>query len=132
LNDQYGRAELDKHLQEIAEIIANAVEGRGELIHYFGDEFIVLLPNVETDEAAATAERLRVMIEGHDFSPAKLRITASFGVTSSRPGRKDTELVEEAREAAFVSKLKGKNMVTTTPITREERLLLLERIDKSS
>lgn len=120
VNDTLGHPSGDKCLEKVVEIIGAAVAGKGRLYRYGGDEFVVLLPNFLTAEAAATAERIRAAID--ESNPGgEIKVTASIGVTSSDQPQLGTaeELIKAADEAMYVSKNAGKNRVTSWPLTHD-------------
>jgi diguanylate cyclase (GGDEF)-like protein len=78
-----------------------------------GEEFVLILPGMEPDTAAATIERLRLAAE-HAFQLGSrlTRITASFGIAVSN-GRKDLtwdRLQHEADLALYAAKGAGRNV----------------------
>ncbi|WP_456465128.1 diguanylate cyclase [Persephonella sp.] len=117
VNDEYGHVVGDLVLKELASIFkfylrANTVVGR-----LGGEEFAILLPGVELNNAVNVAERLKKIIENReikvniDGKEKKVRVTASFGVTEI--GQDDTveNLLMRADEAMYKAKKKGKNRV---------------------
>ena len=90
---------------------------RGILGRYGGEEFLVLLPDTVTEEAAETAERLRAGIETVtvDYEGISLQVTVSVGVTSAgfRPCEDETlhGLVGRADRALYRAKNSGRNRV---------------------
>jgi len=79
-----------------------------------GEEFVVLLPEADLNQAQETAERIRKIVEdttlnidGHQF-----KMTASFGV-SAFEGKQDTLglLLQKSDKALYAAKDKGRNMV---------------------
>ena len=80
VNDTKGHDAGDKCLEEVARIIGSVVLHKGRLYRYAsGDEFMVVLPNVNESEAAATAERIRKAIELQNVG-GSVPVTASIGV----------------------------------------------------
>src|SRR5437667_8830244 len=80
VNDTMGHDAGDKCLEEVARIIGSVVLHKGRLYRYAsGDEFMVVLPNVNESEAAATAERIRKAIELQNVG-GSVPVTASIGV----------------------------------------------------
>jgi diguanylate cyclase (GGDEF)-like protein len=123
-NDLFGVSIVNRALDKLLDSILIIIAEKGKLYHYFGDEFVILVPNANLSEAAATAERIRQAIESSSVS-AKLNFTASFGVAVMLTATSNAEAVlKEARDAAFASKIKGKNLVTTSPLSNTERALL--------
>jgi len=112
VNDAFGHPEGTKCLERVAEIIGSIATGKGRLYRYGGDEFAVLLKNFSTDEAVATAERIRLNIDIANLG-GTVRVTASIGVASSEQGDSGPEeLLDMADKAAYASKNSGKNRVS--------------------
>jgi diguanylate cyclase len=117
INDEYGHVVGDIVLKELATIFkfylrANTIVGR-----LGGEEFAILLPGVELQDAVKVAERLRKVIENREIKinvegkEKKLHITASFGVTEIKEDDTVESLLMRADEAMYKAKKKGKNKV---------------------
>jgi diguanylate cyclase (GGDEF)-like protein len=77
-----------------------------------GEEFCIILPNTPLDVAFTIAERCREKIWSKITGGVK--VTASFGVTSSTIGANDYEqVIHRADEALYSSKENGRNKVTS-------------------
>ena len=63
VNDTLGHAAGNECLIQVARTMASAVLNKGKLYRPGGDEFVVLLPNFSSEEAASTAERIRATID---------------------------------------------------------------------
>jgi len=114
VNDTYGHLVGDIVLKEIASIFkfylrANTVVGR-----IGGEEFCILLPGVEIEDAKNIAERLRKIIENREIKledGTVLKVTASFGVTQVKMGDTLKTILERADKALYKAKKTGKNKV---------------------
>jgi diguanylate cyclase (GGDEF)-like protein len=122
VNDTLGHAAGDKCLEQVADVLGSLSVNRGKVYRYGGDEFVLLLPNAVSFEAAATAERLRASIEQANVG-GKVPVTVSVGVIGSDVSRVSTaeEFVDAADRAAYFSKNSGKNKVTVGPVALESR-----------
>jgi diguanylate cyclase (GGDEF)-like protein len=117
-NDHYGHLEGDRILQSVAGCILATIRRPGDFVARFGgEEFIVLLPVTELENAALLAERIRDAVAAlklpHDGNPARI-VTVSIGVAADVIDRNDnpTRLVEEADGALYAAKHNGRNRVT--------------------
>lgn len=113
VNDAMGHDAGDKCLEEVARIIGLVALHKGRLYRYAsGDEFMVILPNVDESEAAATAERIRKAIELQNVG-GSVKVTASIGVIAAteKVYTSAEHLLKAADEAMYKSKLK-KNAVS--------------------
>ncbi|EQC51377.1 GGDEF domain-containing protein [Bacteriovorax sp. DB6_IX] len=115
LNDNYGHDAGDFVLKELANLIRNnGVREDDIFARYGGEEFVILLPKTNLKQSYEIAERLRKVVESHDFiyDGSKLPVTASIGVSDYRKGvSTGTDLFKRADEAVYKSKEGGRNQV---------------------
>ncbi|WP_170113350.1 ligand-binding sensor domain-containing diguanylate cyclase [Ahniella affigens] len=110
-NDAFGHLAGDEVLRSIARALELHVHEPAEVLARFGgEEFIVLLPNTQIDEALNRAQVLRQACE--EAGKAN-DITVSVGVAVSIPrgGLKPTQLVDEADAALYRAKKAGRNRI---------------------
>lgn len=115
LNDNYGHDAGDYVLKEKAELLRENGIRKGDVFaRYGGEEFVVLLPNTNLKQAFEIAERLRKLVEKHEFvyEAQRLPVTASIGVADYRTGvNTGTDLFKRADSAVYKSKEGGRNQV---------------------
>ncbi len=118
-NDRYGHQAGDDVLRRIAGCIKDNTHRPFDFAaRYGGEEFVILLPDTSLEGGARVAEAIRDAVEkldvAHDGSPSGV-VTISIGVATSQPLDHDKEwhLVEQADEALYDSKRRGRNRVTT-------------------
>ncbi|MBD65636.1 MAG: GGDEF domain-containing protein [Halobacteriovoraceae bacterium] len=115
LNDNYGHDAGDFVLKEKAQLLRDHGIRKGDIFaRYGGEEFVVLLPKTNLKQAFEIAERLRKLVETHDFiyDGKKLPVTASIGVADYRQGvNTGTDLFKRADSAVYKSKQGGRNQV---------------------
>ncbi len=115
LNDNYGHDAGDFVLKEKAKIIReNGIRDGDIFARYGGEEFVVLLPNTNLKQGFEIAERLRKLVEKHNFlyDEQKLPVTASIGIADYRQGiQNGTDLIIRADKAVYQSKKGGRNQV---------------------
>ena len=116
VNDTYGHAVGDRVIQSIADRLRSVLRSIDIVGRYGGEEFCVLLPGLNTDQAAEIAERLRKQIEEHtceDVDELEMTVTISLGVASLQTTSKDAaQLVDDADKGLYASKNNGRNRVT--------------------
>jgi diguanylate cyclase (GGDEF)-like protein/PAS domain S-box-containing protein len=115
VNDTYGHPAGDAVLRHFAAIIRSNLRKSDCLGRVGGEEFAVLLPESDMEQARIVAETLRretaVTRVGLDDGTA-LGITASFGLTSARPGEElVSDLLLRADRALYAAKDGGRNRV---------------------
>lgn len=113
LNDTAGHPAGDKCLERIARIVGSAVLHKGRLYRYAsGDEFMVILPNVDQAEAASTAERIRRTVETENPGET-VQVTASIGVVvGCKTTYASSDEVLKAADNAMYEAKKRKNAVS--------------------
>jgi diguanylate cyclase (GGDEF)-like protein len=115
INDAYGHAHGDEVLIATANALMQSVRQEDVAARWGGEEFILLLPETDHEEAVALAERLRVTIAGIRLKHAggEITFTASFGVAQreTHQGTLDS-LISTADSYLYQSKEMGRNRVS--------------------
>lgn len=111
VNDTYGHHAGDEVLRAVAGAIRNLHESHGLVCRYGGEEFCVLFPNMNLQDALAQAERTRLAIADIRLDdPEELRLTASLGVSELRFGAADPQsLINQADACLYIAKREGRN-----------------------
>lgn len=129
INDTYGHSVGDQVIKKMADVVKETVRDNDHVCRYGGEEFCVLLPGLDKEQASRIAERIRANIESEAAQSLKLTgggvITASFGVSDLDGKPQDlTELIDQADSALYVSKESGRNQVNlfTPEETSEPKL----------
>ncbi|MDP2894837.1 MAG: diguanylate cyclase [Sulfurimonas sp.] len=110
VNDTYGHNVGDEVLVLIAHELQKTLRNIDIVCRWGGEEFVVLLPATEVENAAALAEKLRAHIESLVLQKVE-RVTASFGVTKIYVEDDIKSVVERADKALYDAKKSGRNMV---------------------
>jgi diguanylate cyclase (GGDEF)-like protein len=114
--DTHGHLQGSKVLKEVAQAVSRVMDPDDRLVRYGGDEFIVLLPRQNKQQALAKVEQMKQVITSTRFlqkEKINARLTASFGVASFPQDARDKhELLAEADRCLFRSKTEGKNRIT--------------------
>lgn len=112
INDTYGHLEGDKALKMVVEIIKNNIRSSDIIARFGGEEFIILFPQTEKEEACKITERIRQAIENETKKIYDLPLTISFGIaTYPEDGTTHEELLKRADRALYEAKKRGKNRV---------------------
>lgn len=85
VNDSHGHQAGSAVLKEVGEVIRGAIRAMDVPIRYGGDEFVVLLPEADPEQALHVARRLREAINATRFLAGRgldVRVTASFGIAT--------------------------------------------------
>lgn len=110
INDRFGHAAGDTALRAVAQCLI----GHGELAGRLGgEEFALLLPQGDPDEAWRAAESLRGEIAAREFDidATAVTVTCSFGVAVGAPGDDIDDLLRRADAALYAAKRAGRNLV---------------------
>ena len=131
VNDSLGHTVGDGLLLEIASRLRGSVREGDVVARVGGDEFTIVLQELEKKEdAAAMAQRvLRIISEPIDLEGQRLYITASIGITVYPDDGEDAEtLLKNADNAMYRAKAVGRNCyeMSTQELSRsmQERLTL--------
>ncbi len=110
INDTYGHLAGDQVLQKVSSTLRSALRKSDAVCRYGGEEFCVLLPHIEAENAVRAAERFRMLIESSPFG--EIHITASFGAaTMDAETDKPEKLIDRADKALYAAKEGGRNRV---------------------
>ncbi len=111
INDTYGHQEGDKVLFQVAQTIKDSLRPNDIVGRYGGDEFLIILPGCDVEEARGVGERVRANLRnigeaatlGDDFS-------VSMGIaTYPRHGISSELLIKSADNALYSAKNDGRN-----------------------
>lgn len=109
INDTYGHDMGDFVLKEFTKLIKNNIRKDDLIYRWGGEEFIIILKNVDKNQAKIIIENLRQKIESHNFNG--IHITASFGIKEI-DGMITEDDLREVDKALYISKETGRNKVT--------------------
>lgn len=114
LNDTYGHVAGDDILRHAARGMRSALRAYDSIGRYGGEEFLMVLPDCDTDVAVTVAERARVAVAtGVRVAGAEVPLRVSLGVAATRtPGDPD-HLIAAADEALYRAKAAGRNRVSS-------------------
>lgn len=112
INDEHGHSSGDLALRQIAQVLQARCRSSDFVFRYGGEEFLVLLVNIDAKQAMFVAEQLRQQIADSRVplrGDQHISITASFGVAQF-DGHPDYEhLIERADTALYLAKNQGRN-----------------------
>lgn len=114
INDTFGHLAGDAVLKEVASAIKKRIRKEDLLARYGGEEFAVLTPEVDHKGALAMAEKVRKVVEKHEFSfdDEIIPVTISCGVSTLGKKSDSAEaLVQRADEKLYEAKEAGRNQV---------------------
>ncbi len=125
VNDRRGHTFGDAVIRKLASIVEMETGDSAVSSRYGGEEFAVLLPVTEREQAFLMAEGIRKTMEanrkfGEITDNLKIRITVSAGVAGFPvDGHSESEVMRKADQALYKAKKTGRNKVC---IAQEERM----------
>ena len=115
INDRFGHLVGDEVLYEVATMITEAVSEQGVVARMGGEEFTVLLPWADAEEAGAVAERIMSRLRGRQCRalPPGTTVTMSIGIAAERITDVSigSALRARADEALYAAKRSGRDRV---------------------
>lgn len=115
INDTYGHDVGDQVIKRVAESMQLALRATDTLARFGGDEFVVLLNEVSSADAAVkVAEHLRNSLKNHlEFDTIRLLVTLSIGIAVYLPETNESalQLMKKADMALYDVKARGRDGV---------------------
>ncbi|MBJ9956652.1 GGDEF domain-containing protein [Acinetobacter courvalinii] len=115
VNDQYGHIVGDQVISMIADQLKRHVRTSDLIVRYGGDEFLIVLENIQMDAVKAIAENIREGVAGQGILLSgmadEIRVSVSIGVAIG--ANSWLALLEKADQSLLKAKAKGKNVVET-------------------
>ncbi len=117
INDNFGHDAGDRALMMIAKTLINTLRPYDFVSRWGGEEFVVLIVNVNREKLLRVAEKLRLFMEKSTFplGGTRRRVTVSIGGTLARPEDTPESLVKRADQAMYRGKQAGGNRVQIDP-----------------
>ena len=111
VNDNFGHDSGDDVLKEFAVLLNKVFRQKDYIFRWGGEEFIVLLGNIELKNAFNVAERLRVQMRGLDILGNGHQITVSGGLVQYNDGEAVDALLKRLDEALYSAKATGRDRI---------------------
>jgi len=114
VNDTCGHAAGDRLLMDTTNLLRNNIREGDLLTRFGGDEFTILLYNIDSEETAIVAENLRLLFENYQFvdSSKAFNVTISVGVACiTNQSISGEDVLSQADLACNLAKSQGRNCV---------------------
>lgn len=124
-NDTYGHLEGDEVLTKLGKIIRESLRQIDSAYRFGGEEFTVILPETDANEAINVAERIRKGFEAKIFVPRpneKAHKTISIGISQYKPEEEMSSFIKRADNAMYTAKRQGKNRIHFDGFADEKKI----------
>ena len=114
INDAYGHPTGDEVLRTFSITMFANIRSVDRFGRYGGEEFLLVLPDMDAGQAMRALDRLRGIIADLDwsaFSPG-MQVTMSAGVAMLNPGETSDTFLARADSALYAAKAQGRNRIT--------------------
>ena len=114
INDTYGHHVGDDVLKMVARTLLNSMRSFDFVGRWGGEEFLIIMVNVNEDQLRSIANKFRILIENsilHRGTEA-LKVTVSIGAALAKPDDTVDTLMERADQLLYQSKASGRNRVS--------------------
>lgn len=110
VNDTYGHDVGDLVLKELCSVIENLIRETDVFGRWGGEEFLLILPKTNKDEAISIATRIKNIIEDHKFDYIP-QVTVSIGLSVYSQNIKKEIFLKGVDDALYKAKSTGRNRV---------------------
>lgn len=110
VNDTYGHDVGDLVLKELCSVIENLIRETDVFGRWGGEEFLLILPKTNKDEAISIATRIKNIIEEHKFEYIP-QVTVSIGASVYTQSIKKEIFLKDVDDALYKAKSTGRNRV---------------------
>lgn len=115
VNDVYGHEVGDKTLKALATILREHLRPHDQAVRWGGEEFVVVLPALDPDQAIDVLKRVRQELSGANLHPIAWPLAVSVGIAGSQAPRGGQEelkrLIDTADAALARAKRGGRNRI---------------------
>lgn len=112
LNDEFGHLLGDEVLRQVSSLFHQQLRKIDVVCRYGGEEFAILLTQINNQQAVAIAEKLRRLVEGYQFPGVPRTVTMSAGVAAfPAHGTTRDALIRSADNGLYAAKQAGRNRV---------------------
>ena len=114
VNDTYGHAAGDQVLVTISNALKHNTRSTDMVGRWGGEEFMVLVTDIDADYLAGVANKLRIAIQESkvQWGETKIKVTVSIGATKIIQKDNPSRLIRRVDELLYQSKFEGRNRVT--------------------
>lgn len=114
INDTYGHSVGDQVLKMVSKTVLNVLRSLDCLCRWGGDEFLVIVPNIDLNTLKIIAEKIRMFIEKTWLETNHIILKVTISIGGSLAEKTDTveSLIQKVDSQMYESKKKGRNAVS--------------------
>ena len=114
INDTFGHKAGDKTLLLVAQLLLDNCRESDFIARFGGEEFIMLLPHTNVEQAKIMADKLRIIIENSGFNHQgqSIPLTISAGISAFYTNDTIESVFEKSDKALYQAKESGRNRCT--------------------
>jgi diguanylate cyclase (GGDEF)-like protein len=117
INDTHGHDVGDEVLRKFAQVLGAGLRSSDRLVRWGGEEFLIICPVTDVEQATMVAEALRVSLH-RQLWPAGLAVTASFGVAQHADNEDIGVVIKRADSELYGAKAAGRDRVHAFGVER--------------
>ena len=114
INDNFGHKVGDDVLVDMSKLIKSHLRDSDTIFRIGGEEFIILLPQTQIDEAKIVSEKVRLSVENDLKTIKDKTITISIGLTEVKEDDDEDSIFKRVDTFLYLSKRSGKNRISYT------------------
>ncbi|ADD67657.1 diguanylate cyclase [Denitrovibrio acetiphilus DSM 12809] len=116
VNDNYGHLIGDQVLKHLAKLLKDSIRKTDFAFRYGGEEFLIMLTNVDVRNATHVAEQIRKKLKETNFSLKEnsFNVTASFGIALFEKDDTQESVIKRADERLYKAKQTGRNKIVSS------------------
>jgi len=113
INDKYGHLVGDKVLQVFSSSVTRTVRSSDVFCRYGGEEFLLLVKNIEEEDALKLADRIRLNVQNQEvyYEDICVSVTCSVGMIKIQATEHLNYAIDRVDNALYIAKQDGKNCV---------------------
>lgn len=114
INDTLGHDTGDQVIRTVAERLVTGCRQMDVIARWGGEEFLLILPEANLEDARRTAERVRRLISDQPIHADKrpLEVSCSFGVAEIETDEPTQALLQRVDERLYEAKTSGRNRIS--------------------